>query len=185
MNSVHISGRLGKDPELRFTNNNTAIAKFSLAVRRRYKDKQSGEWKEDTDWVDVKLFGNQAEAFCRHHVRGDPALAWGALRQERWDDKATGKPRSRLVVHAQGWEFMKSKNTPQERGGHHESSQAPRGPSPTQGQALAQEHERGGEPQRGSWDEYAERTDPARTQGGSGPGVPAAGDYPEDDSMPF
>jgi single-strand DNA-binding protein len=107
-NKVILMGNLTRDPELRFTANNTAICKFGLAVNRRFKDGQTGEWKEEPTFVDITIFGARAEPFARYHSKGKPAFIEGTLRLDTWDDKNGGGKRSKLYVVADTWEFVGS-----------------------------------------------------------------------------
>jgi single-strand DNA-binding protein len=105
-NKVILMGNLTRDPELRYTPNNTAICKFGLAVNRRFKDGQTGEWKEEPTFVDVTIFGARGEAFQRFHTKGKPAFVEGSLRLDTWEDKNGGGKRSKLYVVAENWEFV-------------------------------------------------------------------------------
>lgn len=105
-NKVILMGNLTRDPELRYTANNTAICKFGLAVNRRFKDSQTGEWKEEPTFVDVTIFGARAEPFARYHTKGKPAFIEGTLRLDTWEDKNGGGKRSKLYVVADTWEFV-------------------------------------------------------------------------------
>jgi single-strand DNA-binding protein len=107
-NKVILMGNLTRDPELRYTPNNMAICKFGLAVNRRYKDGQSGEWKEEPTFVDVTVFGARGVAFQRFHTKGKPAFIEGSLRLDTWEDKNGGGKRSKLYVVADNWEFVGS-----------------------------------------------------------------------------
>jgi single-strand DNA-binding protein len=105
-NKVILMGNLTRDPELRYTANQTAICKFGLAVNRRFKDGQTGEWKEEPTFIDVTIFGARAEPFARYHTKGKPAFIEGSLRLDTWDDKNGGGKRSKLYVVADTWEFV-------------------------------------------------------------------------------
>ena len=105
-NKVILMGNLTRDPELRFTPSNMAICKFGLAVNRRFKDGQTGEWKEEPTFVDVTIFGARAEPFARYHSKGKPAFIEGSLRLDTWEDKNGGGKRSKLYVVADSWEFV-------------------------------------------------------------------------------
>ena len=105
-NQVVIVGNLTRDPELRYTANNMAICKFGLAVNRRFKDGQTGEWREEPTFVDVTIFGSRAEPFARYHTKGKQAFIEGSLRLDTWEDKNGGGKRSKLYVVADTWEFV-------------------------------------------------------------------------------
>lgn len=105
-NKVILMGNLTRDPELRYTPNNMPICKFGLAVNRRFKDGQSGEWKEEPTFVDVTIFGARGEAFSKYHTKGKPCFIEGSLRLDTWEDKNGGGKRSKLYVVADTWEFV-------------------------------------------------------------------------------
>ena len=93
-NVVVLTGRLGKDPELKSTNTGKALAKFSIAV-----DDGWGE-KKKTDWWDVEVWGKTAEAVGRLVTAGKRVTVTGALKQETWQDKQTGDKRSKTKILA-------------------------------------------------------------------------------------
>ena len=105
-NKVILMGNLTRDPELRYTPSNMPICKFGLAVNRRFKDGQSGEWKEEPTFVDVTIFGSRAEPFAKYHTKGKQAFIEGTLRMDTWEDKNGGGKRSKLYVVADTWEFV-------------------------------------------------------------------------------
>tara|TARA_R110002096_G_scaffold11766_3_gene42929 strand:+ start:15877 stop:16455 length:579 start_codon:yes stop_codon:yes gene_type:complete len=105
-NKVILMGNLTRDPEMRFTQSQMAVCKIGLAVNRRYKDSQTGEWTEKPAFVDVTLFGKRAEAFEKFHTKGQSAFIEGRLELDTWDDKNTGQKRSKLYVVADNWEFV-------------------------------------------------------------------------------
>ena len=105
-NKVILMGNLTRDPQLTYTPSNMPICKFGLAVNRRFKDSQSGEWKEEPTFVDITIFGARAEPFARYHTKGKPAFIEGTLRLDTWDDKNGGGKRSKLYVVADTWEFV-------------------------------------------------------------------------------
>ncbi|MCB9916504.1 MAG: single-stranded DNA-binding protein [Planctomycetes bacterium] len=104
-NKVILMGNLTRDPELRYTPSNIAVCKFGLAVNRRFKDSQSGEWREEPTFVDVTIFGKRGEAFQKFHSKGKPAFVEGELRYDQWEDQ-NGQKRSKLYVVAESWEFV-------------------------------------------------------------------------------
>ena len=107
-NKVILMGNLTRDPQLTYTPSNMPICKFGLAVNRRFKDSQSGEWKEEPTFVDITIFGARAEPFARYHTKGKPAFIEGTLRLDTWEDKNGGGKRSKLYVVADTWEFVGS-----------------------------------------------------------------------------
>lgn len=108
-NKVILAGNLTRDPELRYTPSGTAIAKFGLAVNRKWKD-QSGEMKEEVTFVDIDAFGKQAETIGNYLKKGRPILIEGRLKLDQWDDKQTQQKRSRLGVVLEAFTFLDSGN---------------------------------------------------------------------------
>lgn len=107
-NKVILMGNLTRKPEMRYTQGGMAICKFGLAVNRRFKDGQSGEWREEPTFVDITIFGKRGEAFAKFHDKGKPAFIEGSLRLDTWDDKESGQKRSKLYVVGDNWEFVGS-----------------------------------------------------------------------------
>lgn len=103
-NKVILMGNLTRDPEIRYTQSNLAVCKIGLAINRRTK--KGEEWTEETTFVDATIFGKRAEAFEKHHKKGDSAFLEGRLAFDTWDDKNTGQKRSKLYVIADSWEFV-------------------------------------------------------------------------------
>ena len=95
LNRVLLSGRLGRDPELRHTNTGTAVASFSIAVDRDFKDK-SGE--RATDWFDIVVWRSSAEYVSRYGAKGRTVIVDGKLQMRDWTDKDGNKRRTVEVV---------------------------------------------------------------------------------------
>ena len=95
LNKIFIMGRLTRDPELRRTQNGTAVTSFSLAVDRDYKS-QSGE--KETDFIDVVAWRGTAEFVSKYFTKGRMAVVEGRLQIRDWTDKDGGKRRSAEVV---------------------------------------------------------------------------------------
>jgi single-strand DNA-binding protein len=87
LNQVQIIGRLGKDPDVRFMPSGEAIATLSVATSETWKDKQSGEKKEATEWHRVVLFGKLAEIAQQYLKKGALAFFQGKLKTRKWQDK--------------------------------------------------------------------------------------------------
>jgi single-strand DNA-binding protein len=110
-NKVILLGNLTRDPEVRYTPNGIAVASFAIAVNRKYK--QGDETKEEVSYIDIVVFGKQAESCGQYINKGDSVLIDGRLQQRRWDDKETGQKRNKIEVVAQSVNFM-----PKRSGGH-------------------------------------------------------------------
>lgn len=90
INRVIISGNAGRDPEVKYTTEGKAIASFSVAVQ--------GYKQGDTSWVSVTLFDKAAEFAANYIRKGSLVLVDGRLKEETWDDRETGKKRSKIVL---------------------------------------------------------------------------------------
>lgn len=105
INTVCISGNLTRDPELRSTGSGMAILQLRMAVNDRRKNPQSGEWEDAPNYVDVVVFGQRAESLSRFLSKGSKIMVDGKLRWSEWDDKETGKKRSKIEVVADDIDF--------------------------------------------------------------------------------
>lgn len=99
INEVRIAGRLGQDPELRYTASGVAVCTISIATSTRYQDKQSGEWKERTEWHRAVLYRKQAEFVGQRLKKGAQVYVEGELRTRKWQDN-NGVERQITEVHA-------------------------------------------------------------------------------------
>ena len=99
LNRVLIAGRLTRDPDLRYTTSNRALCRLGLANTRYYKDRQ-GERREDTTFLDVAVWGPQAEWAGERLSKGRPVLVEGSLSSNQWEDRQTGQKRSKVEVKA-------------------------------------------------------------------------------------
>lgn len=85
VNKVILLGHLGKDAETKFTPSGVAKTNFTLATNRRWKDQQSGEWKEVTDWHNVVLW--RAENLSSYLLKGKQVYVEGRLENRSWEDQ--------------------------------------------------------------------------------------------------
>src|SRR5271166_1812556 len=99
MQKVMLIGNLGRDPEVKYSQQGTAIAQFSVATTERWKDK-GGEPQEHTEWFAVKAFGRLAEIVGENLHKGARVYVEGRKRTESWDDKQTGAKHYRDLVYA-------------------------------------------------------------------------------------
>ena len=97
-NKVILVGNLTRDPQVKYTTGGTAVTEIGLAVNRRWLDKQSNQWKDETTFVDVTLWGRTAEIAGEYLAKGRPVLIEGRLQLDTWDDRETGQKRSKLRV---------------------------------------------------------------------------------------
>ena len=115
LNRIILMGRLTRDPELRHTQTGTAVASFTLAVDRDFKDRSSGE--RATDFIDVVAWRQTGEFVSRYFTKGRMAVVEGRLQMRDWTDKDGNKRRSAEVV-ADNVYFGDSKRDAESAGGY-------------------------------------------------------------------
>lgn len=137
LNKVMLIGNLTRDPEVRYTPSGKAVADISLAINRVWNNDQ-GQKQEETTFVDVTLWGRQAELAQQYLTKGRGAYIEGRLQMDSWDDKETGKKRTKLKVVGDNLQFLpdgrgsnggappqqRSGGAPQQRPGSHQGASA-------------------------------------------------------------
>lgn len=98
-NSVHVTGNLTRDPEIRYTRAGQAHAQFGLAVSRRWQNRQSQEWEEQTSFFDVVAWGDMAENIAMSLVKGARVIVTGRLEQRSWETQE-GEKRYKIEIVA-------------------------------------------------------------------------------------
>ena len=112
-NKVILMGNLTKDPEIRYTPGGTAVTSFRLAINHRFK--QGEEFREDVCFVDIVVFGKQAENCSQYLNKGNGVIIEGRLQERRWQTEE-GQKRSKHEVVAQSVRFLpKRQDTPGEK----------------------------------------------------------------------
>ena len=96
VNKVILVGHLGRDAETKFTPGGAAVTRFSVATNRRWKDKDSGEWKEETDWSNVVLW--RSENLANYLTKGKQLYVEGRLQTRSYEDKDGKKVYATEVV---------------------------------------------------------------------------------------
>jgi len=96
VNKVILVGHLGKDAETKFTPAGASVTRFSVATSRRWKDQQSGEWKEETDWHNISLW--RSENLAPYLTKGKQVYVEGRLQTRSYEDKDGQKKYSTEVV---------------------------------------------------------------------------------------
>ena len=127
LNKVMLIGRLGRDPELRYTPNGLAIANFSIATSEEWKDKNSGEKKERTEWHRIVVFGKLGELCGEYLAKGRQVYIEGRLQTRSWEKDGVTKYTTEIV--ASDIQFLGSKDSAGESGSY-TNNQAPDIPSP-------------------------------------------------------
>ncbi len=158
INKVILVGNLGNDPETKYTQSGTCITTISVATSESWKDKQTGEQQERTEWHRVKFFGKLAEIAGEYLRKGSQVYVEGKLQTDKWTDRE-GVERYTTNVISDEMQMLGGRGDGEER-------------RPSQ---------RGSRPQEGgrqSRQDYAPRRQPAA------PPPPAADDFVDDD-IPF
>lgn len=99
LNRVQLIGRLGKDPESKFTPTGKKVCHFSLAVSNRWKDK-NGEMKEITDWVNIEAWGRLGEVCQEYLKKGSLVFTEGRLKTEKYESNGETKYFTKVVVQS-------------------------------------------------------------------------------------
>lgn len=154
-NKVILMGNLTRDPELRVTPKGTAVCQIGIAVNSQYKDKD-GNSREEVTFVDVDVFGRQAEVIAKYMNKGRPILVEGRLKLDSWETKE-GEKRSKLKVILDNFQFV--------------------GSGPGRG------GEGGGESSGG--DHFEANTPPARPAARGGSSAPASSGPIDEQDVPF
>lgn len=109
LNKAMIIGRLGQDPDVRHTEDNTPVANLSIATSQRYKD-SSGEWKEETEWHRVVLWAKLAETAQEYLKKGSQVYIEGNIQTRKWEDKE-GTTRYTTEIKAYTMTMLGAKET--------------------------------------------------------------------------
>ncbi|TAL00940.1 MAG: single-stranded DNA-binding protein [Rhodospirillaceae bacterium] len=98
VNKVILIGNLGRDPEIRTTQNGTKVANLNLATSESWRDKSSGERKEKTEWHRVVIFGNLADIAEKYLKKGSKVYVSGSLQTRKWTDQSGAEKYTTEVV---------------------------------------------------------------------------------------
>ena len=105
-NKVILLGNLTRDPQVRYTPGGTAVAEIGLAVNRTWFDQKTNSRRDETTFVDVTLWGRQAEVAGEYLAKGRQVLIEGRLQLDTWEDKESGQKRSKLRVVAENMKMV-------------------------------------------------------------------------------
>lgn len=100
VNKVILIGNIGRDPEISFTPAGAAVASLSLATSSSWKDKATGEWKEDTEWHRLVAYDRQAEYIGKNLKKGEKVYVEGRLKTRKWTDKSGNERYTTEIVIA-------------------------------------------------------------------------------------
>lgn len=195
LNKVQLMGNLTRDPEVRYTPKGTAVVDIGMAINR-YFTLDDGERREETVFVDITLWGRQAEIVGQYTKKGRPLYVEGRLQLDTWDDKQTGAKRSKLKVIGENIQLLGSKEEgggggggqqnygggqPQQQQQQSQQQHAPP-PQPQQQQqaAPAQQQQEAAPPQQ-----QQQQAPPPQQQSAPPPQNPAPTDNNEEEDIPF
>ena len=133
VNKAILIGKLGRDPELRYTQAGQAVVNFTLATNETWNDKASGEKVERTEWHRIVVWGRVGELCAQYLTKGRSVYVEGRIQTREWEDKE-GQKRRTTEINAQTVNFLDSG---QRGGGPGESASggAPGSQGPSQGQS--------------------------------------------------
>ena len=145
VNKVVLIGNIGKDPEVRYAPSGDAICNVTLATSESWKDKQSGEKREATEWHRVIFFGKLAEIAGQYLKKGSSIYVEGSLRTRKWQDK-DGVERYTTEIRGDEMKMLGGKGDGQQEG-------QPRQQAPQQRQQPAKQQapQQQGQPAGGAW----------------------------------
>ena len=175
INKVMIQGRLGGDPEVRYTPNGAATCTINVATSERWKDKTTGEQKEHTEWSRVVFWNRPAEVVGEHFRKGDEIYVEGQLQTRKWTDQA-GVERYTTEIKASDFKFGQKAGDGQPRQG----GAGGNGGGQAQGGWGQPQQPQGGAPRNGG-----QQRPPAQNSQPQGGNQPGNGTMDFDDDIPF
>jgi single-strand DNA-binding protein len=101
INKAILVGRLGRDPEIRYTPSGVAVANFSIATSERWKDKETGDMQERTEWHRIVAFGKLGEICGEYLAKGKLVYIEGRIQTRDWEDKEGNKRYTTEIVASQ------------------------------------------------------------------------------------
>jgi single-strand DNA-binding protein len=159
INKVILVGNLGQDPEVRYMPNGGAVANLTLATSEKWKDKQTNEQKERTEWHSIVLYQRLAEIAGEYLRKGSKVYIEGSLQTSKWTDKQTGQDRYKTEIKGNELQMLDSK--PQ--GGQQQA------PAQQGGFAPQQSHQQAPAQQGGFAPQHQTQQHQGQQQGGFAP----------------
>ncbi len=124
LNQCNFIGRLGKDPEVKFTAGGVSICNFSIAVGSSWKNKQTGQKEEKTEWINIDSFGKLADICGQYLKKGSKVFVTGSLTTRKWQDQS-GQDRYTTSIKADNMQMLDGRNESSEPMAPQNSYQAP------------------------------------------------------------
>jgi len=182
VNKVIIVGNLGKDPEVRFMPNGGAVANITVATSDSWKDKQSGEQKEKTEWHRVVMFGKLAEIAGEYLKKGSKVYLEGSLQTRKWTNQQ-GQDQYTTEIVLQGFngvmQMLDGKSSQGQSGGFSNQGQQQQGGFANQGQQQAPQQSGGFAQQQAPQGGFAPQAPQQAAQSGLAPQAPQGGFAPQ------
>ena len=132
LNQCNFIGRIGKDIELKYMPSGKAVANFSIACSDDYKNKETGQQVEQTNWVNIVAFGRLAEIIGEYCHKGSKVFISGKQITRKWQDQS-GADRWTTEINANDLQMLDSRNSDSSGQGPQDAKQAAQGSSPAQG----------------------------------------------------
>lgn len=137
LNCCHFIGNLGRDPETRYMANGDPVCNFSIACSESWKDKNTGEKKEATEWINVVIYGRLAEVAGQYLRKGSQVFISGKMKTRKWQDK-DGNDRYTTEIHVSDLKMLGGKPAEGGQGGGYGGGQQQRqAPAPSAQQKPA------------------------------------------------
>jgi len=140
INKVILVGNLGNDPEVRYMPSGSAVANITVATTRSWKDKQTGQQQEETEWHRVSFFGRLAEVVGEYLKKGSQVYIEGRLRTRKWQDKTTGADRYTTEIVANDMQMLGGRGD-QQSGGYQQPAQQSGGYQAAKSGGQAAQHQ--------------------------------------------
>ena len=169
LNKVMLIGRLGRDPEIRYSQGGTAVVNFSIATSEQWTDKNTGERQEKTEWHRIVVFGKQAETCERYLSKGRQIYVEGRLQTRSWEKDGQTHYTTEIVVS--NFQFLGDRSDNQGGGGYQ-----------NQGGGYQQQ---GGYQNQNQGNQGGQAPNSGNFQGQTNPGMTGGPDAIPDDDIPF
>ncbi len=124
VNKVILVGNLGKDPDVRYMPSGSAVTNVTIATSESWKDKQSGEKQERTEWHNVVFFNRLGEIAGEYLKKGSKVYVEGSLRTRKWQDKTSGQDRYSTEIVASEMQMLDSRGGAGDSGGGYGGGQS-------------------------------------------------------------
>lgn len=110
VNKVILIGNLGRDPEVRYLPSGGAVANITVATSESWKDKQTGQMQEQTEWHRVVFYGRLAEIAGEYLRKGSKVFIEGSIHTRKWQDKQTGQDKYATEIKGAGLQMLDAKS---------------------------------------------------------------------------